>query len=102
MALRVRTSSFYLITPLRPSSTSAIFNSFSRLDRRFNMRIIPLQLVFVLLSSAAVLDRVAVVVGATVITESEVDEELRLEQFMASEPMDLGPQQRRAAADRLV
>ncbi len=52
--------------------------------------------------SAAVVDRIAVVVGKTVITESEVLEEVRLTEFMNQEPLDLGPEQRRAAADRLV
>ena len=66
------------------------------------MRTFILEFLCVLLSSAAVLDRIAVVVGNTVLTESEVDEELRLEQFMASRPPDFSPQQRRAAADRLV
>jgi len=66
------------------------------------MRTVFLGFLFGLLSSAAVLDRVAVVVGNTVLTEGEVDEELRLEQFTASQPLDLSPQQRRAAADRLV
>ena len=66
------------------------------------MRTLFLEFWFVLLSSAAVVDRVAVVVGNTVLTESELDEEVRLEQFTASQPLDLSPQQRRAAADRLV
>ena len=64
------------------------------------MRAIYLQLFFVVLSFSAVLDRVAVVVGNNVITESEVGEELRLEQFLAGQPLDFSPQQRRAAADR--
>jgi hypothetical protein len=81
---------------------SAIFNFSFRLDRLFDMRAIYLQLFFVVLSFSAVLDRVAVVVGNNVITESEVGEELRLEQFLAGQPLDFSPQQRRAAADRLV
>lgn len=66
------------------------------------MRTLFAEFLFVLLSGAAVLDRVAVVVGNAVLTEGEVDEELRLEQFTASQPLDVSPQQRRAAADRLV
>jgi len=66
------------------------------------MRVPYLTLAFVCLSGGAVLDRIAVVVGNDVITEGEVLEELRLDEFAASQPLDLGPQQRRAAADRLV
>lgn len=66
------------------------------------MRTVFVEFIFVLLSSAGVLDRIAVVVGSTVLTEGEVGEELRLEQFIASQPLDVSPRQRRAAADRLV
>lgn len=66
------------------------------------MRVPYLTLAFVCLSGGAVLDRIAVVVGNDVITEGEVLDELRLDQFAASQSLDLGPQQRRAAADRLV
>src|SRR5580700_11903799 len=45
--------------------------------------------------SAAVVDRVAVVVGKTVITESEVLDEVRLTEFLNGQPLELGPQQRR-------
>jgi hypothetical protein len=53
-------------------------------------------------AGAAVVDRVAVAVGKTVFTESEVMDEVRLTEFLNQEPLDLGPQQRRAAAERLV
>lgn len=68
------------------------------------MRVLAISLLcFVpLVASAAVLDRVAVVVGNQVITESELIEELRLEDFMTSRPLDLSPAERRAAAERLV
>jgi parvulin-like peptidyl-prolyl isomerase len=52
--------------------------------------------------SAAVVDRVAVVVANTVITESEVLQEARIEAFLYQAPLDLGPTARRAAAERLV
>lgn len=50
----------------------------------------------------AVLDRVALVVGNAVITESEVIDEVRLNEFLESHPLDLSAPQKRAAADRLV
>lgn len=48
------------------------------------------------------LDRVAVVVGNTVITGTEVLQEARLEAFLNQATLDLGPVARRAAAERLV
>ena len=53
-------------------------------------------------ATAAVVDRVAVVVGKIVITESEVLQEVRLTAFLNNASLDLGPEQRRAAAERLV
>ncbi|GEM_PF-235317 len=66
------------------------------------MRFACIHLVFGAIAFAAVLDRVAVVVGKDVITEGELLEELRLEDFTASRPLDLSPAARRAAADRLI
>ena len=51
---------------------------------------------------AAVLDRVAMVVGNQVFTEGEVQDEVRLTQFLNQQTLDLGPDERRAAAERLV
>ena len=53
-------------------------------------------------AAAGVIDRVAVVVGKTVITESEIQDNLRITEFLNSEPLDLSALQRRAAAERLV
>jgi parvulin-like peptidyl-prolyl isomerase len=47
-------------------------------------------------------DRIAVVVGDRVITQSEVLRELRLTQLINGQALDLGAEQRRAAAERLV
>jgi hypothetical protein len=52
--------------------------------------------------AAGVIDRVAVVVGTQVITESEVLLEVRLTEFFNGQPLDLGADQRKAAAERLV
>jgi hypothetical protein len=64
---------------------------------------------FLLLSAAshaqtapATLDRVAVVVGKDVITATEVVQEVRLEAFLNNAPLNLSPENRRAAAERLV
>ena len=52
--------------------------------------------------AAGVVDRVAVVVGNQVITESEVLLEVRLTEFFNGQALDLGAGQRKAAAERLV
>src|SRR3954453_3866299 len=52
--------------------------------------------------SAAVVDRIAVVVGKTVITETEVLQEVRLEAFLNQTPLDLSAQARKTAAEHLV
>jgi hypothetical protein len=59
-------------------------------------------LLFSTLLCADVIDRVAVVVGTTVITETEVLQETRLEAFLNGAQLDLGPAARRTAAERLV
>lgn len=55
-----------------------------------------------LLLAATALDRIAVVVGNHVITETEVLREVRLTEFINGQPLYLGPGQRRAAAERMV
>lgn len=51
---------------------------------------------------AAVIDRIAITVGNQVITELQVDEELRVTAFLNRQPIVRDLQTRRAAADRLV
>jgi hypothetical protein len=50
----------------------------------------------------AVVDRIAVVVGSDVITQSEVLEEVRMTEFLNGQPLKLGPPELRAGAERLV
>jgi hypothetical protein len=67
------------------------------------MRLLLLVLAFGWAATAQnVIDRVAVVVGNQVITESEVILEARLTAFFNREPLDLSAGQRKAAAERLV
>ena len=66
------------------------------------MRVLLLAAGFTMLLAAEVVDRVAVVVGTNVITESELLREVRLTQFLNGEPLDLSPEKKRAAAERLV
>src|SRR5450432_949042 len=72
------------------------------LKNRSLMVAAPITSLMVLAAAAGVVDRVAVVVGDTVITESEVLDEMRLTEFLNSQPPDASPEQRRAAAERLV
>jgi hypothetical protein len=55
-----------------------------------------------ILAAADVVDRLAVVVGKSAITESEVLDSLRVTGFLNGEALDFSPQARRAAAERLV
>lgn len=51
---------------------------------------------------AEIIDRLAVSVGNAVITESEIDVEIRMASFLNGEQPDFTPASRRKAADRLV
>jgi hypothetical protein len=53
-------------------------------------------------AQGAILDRIAVTVGRQVITESDVDRDLRVAAFLDRKPIDLSGEQKRKAADRLV
>lgn len=66
------------------------------------MRTYYLSLILAAVSSGAVIDRIALVVGKTVFTQSEVDEEARLSEMEAGKPLDLSAAKRREAADRMV
>ena len=61
-----------------------------------------LVIVFALIGQASVIDRVALVVGKAVFTQSEVDDEARLSELEAGKPLDLSAAQRKQAAERLV
>jgi hypothetical protein len=65
------------------------------------MRILPLVLWATLLH-AVVVDRIAVIVDHQVITEAQLDEELRVTAFLNREPVKRDRQTKRAAANRLI
>ena len=58
--------------------------------------------IFLGAQAQSVVDRIAVVVGDQVITESEVRREVRLTAFLNGSAVDLSAASRRAAAERLV
>jgi hypothetical protein len=55
-----------------------------------------------MLLAGEVIDRVAVVAGNQVITQSELNRELRMAALLNGQPVDLSPEAKRQAADRLV
>ena len=52
--------------------------------------------------SAEIIDRIAVTVGNQVITESQIDEEIRITNFLNREKLDVTPDARKQAATRLI
>jgi hypothetical protein len=52
--------------------------------------------------SAEIIDRIAISVGNLVITESQIDEEIRLTAFLNQEPVNLDNAERKKAAARLI
>jgi len=55
-----------------------------------------------LLSGAAVIDRIAVIVGNRAIKTSDIDRELRVSSFLNRQPLNEGPDARRKVAERLI
>jgi hypothetical protein len=61
-----------------------------------------LLLVTAVVACTAVVDRIAVVVGKNVITESELLQDLRITEFLNQQPLDLSSSKRRDAAEKMV
>jgi peptidyl-prolyl cis-trans isomerase SurA len=55
-----------------------------------------------LLAGSAVIDRVAVIVGKRVVKSSDIDRNVRVSQFINSEPLNLNEVEKRKVADRLI
>jgi hypothetical protein len=81
---------------------------FLREPRRRNLifRLIPavclLPLTCLVLLPADIIDRIAISAGNQVITESQIDEEVRVTEFLNGEKLDLSAGERKKAAGRLV
>jgi hypothetical protein len=52
--------------------------------------------------SAEIIDRIAITVGNQVITESQIDEEIRITAFLNRDKLELTPQARKDASTRLI
>jgi len=55
-----------------------------------------------LLIQAEIIDRIAISAGNQVVTESQIDEEVRVTEFLNGEKLDLSAGERKKAADRLI
>ena len=55
-----------------------------------------------LLMPGEIIDRIAISAGNQVITESQIDEEVRVTQFLNGEKLDLSAAEKKKAADRLI
>ena len=52
--------------------------------------------------TAAIIDRIAITVANQVITESQIDDEIRVTAFLNREPLDLSAAAKKQAAGRLI
>lgn len=73
-----------------------------RIDLSHLRKLFAFSCVLAALCSAGVVDRTAVIVGKTVFTESEVEDEARLTAMESGKPLDLSATERKQAAQQLV
>jgi hypothetical protein len=66
------------------------------------MKTIWLVIIFAALASAAIVDRIAIIVNQQVITAVQLDEEMRVTALLNHQPIRRDPQARRDAAARLI
>jgi hypothetical protein len=53
-------------------------------------------------AQGVLIDRIAIVVGQSIIKDSDIDREVRLTEFLNHDPLQVGPAQRKKAAAQLV
>ena len=51
---------------------------------------------------ATIIDRIAVVVGQSIIKDSDIDRDIRVTSFLNNQPLDLGPAKRKDAVKHLI
>lgn len=54
------------------------------------------------LALAVIIDRIAIIVGNSIIKDSDIDRDLRVTAFLNGEPLDLSNTSKKKAADRLI
>ncbi len=65
----------------------------------------PLAIIALLLPSllpAVIIDRIAVVVGSSIVKDSDISRDIRVTDFLNSQPLDLSEKARKASASRLI
>jgi hypothetical protein len=66
----------------------------------------PRTIAFLLLAShlalAVIIDRIAVIVGTSIIKDSDIDRDIRVTSFLNDKPLDLSNSSRKKATDRLI
>src|SRR5580704_9167665 len=67
-----------------------------------NSEFLILFLAFSILLSAEIINRIVITVGNQVITQSQIDDEIRVTAFLNRDQVDLSPAARKQAAARLV
>ncbi|MBV8831295.1 MAG: hypothetical protein JO108_18940 [Acidobacteriaceae bacterium] len=66
------------------------------------MRVAGLLLTFAFAASAVIIDQVAVIVGNSIVKNSDIERDLRVTAFLNNDPVDLSRAARKKAADRLI
>ncbi|MBV9759263.1 MAG: hypothetical protein JO340_01755 [Acidobacteriaceae bacterium] len=64
--------------------------------------LLALMLISASLASAVIIDRIAVVIGKSIIKDSDIDRDLRVTEFLNGDPLDLSEAARKKAASRLI
>jgi hypothetical protein len=65
-------------------------------------RLLPIMLLATSFAGAAVIDQIAIVIGKSIIKDSDIDRDLRVTEFMNGDPLDVGNAARKKAASRLI
>ena len=55
-----------------------------------------------LIASGVIIDRIAILVGNSIVKDSDIDRDLRVTSFLNNQPLDLGAKARKTAANRLI
>lgn len=66
------------------------------------VRLVALVLVIGTLAHAVIIDRIAVIVNARVLKDSDIDRDIRLTGFLNGDPLSLGEAERKKAVQRLI
>jgi len=88
--------------PLGPARYEATFRAATVGERCILAALVFAVLVFAVMARAEIIDRIAVSVGNRVITESDLDREIRVAAFLDGVKPDFSPAGKRATAERMV